>query len=41
MRPSDDATPLAELRRNFVAALAVLGVVSLGAFAVVTLLDWL
>jgi hypothetical protein len=41
MRPSDDATPLAELRRNFVAALAVLSVVSVGAFVVAALLDWL
>jgi hypothetical protein len=41
MRPSDDATPLSELRRNFVAALAVFVVVGLGAVATVALLDWI
>jgi succinate dehydrogenase hydrophobic anchor subunit len=37
LQHSDD-TPLAELKRNFVAALAVLVVVSFGAFCVVALL---
>jgi hypothetical protein len=41
MRRFDDATPLSELRRNFVAALAVLSVVGLGAVATVTLLQWI
>jgi hypothetical protein len=33
-------TPLSELRRNFVAAAAMLFVVGLGALAVVSLLDY-
>jgi hypothetical protein len=37
----DDSTPLAGLRRNFVAALAVFVVVGLGAFATMALLDWI
>ena len=41
MHRSDDRTPLVELKRNFLAALAVLGVVGIGAVAFVTLLDWL
>jgi hypothetical protein len=39
MRPSDDTTPLAELRRNAIAALVVLGVVGIGAFAFMALRD--
>ena len=39
VRP-DDNTPLSELRRNAVAAVAVFVVVGLGAFAFVALLDW-
>jgi hypothetical protein len=37
--PRDDNTPLRELRRNVVAAVAVF-VVVLGAFGVVALLQW-
>jgi hypothetical protein len=39
MPRSDDNTPLAELRRNVVAALAVFLVVGLGALVFVTLLE--
>jgi hypothetical protein len=39
-RSDDDTTPLAELRRKFVAALAVLCVVSIGVLAVVSVLHW-
>jgi hypothetical protein len=37
---ADDRTPLAELRKNFVAALAVLIVVGFGALCVVILSSW-
>lgn len=40
MPTTDDNTPLAELRRNAVAAAVVFVVVGLGAFAFVALVDW-
>jgi hypothetical protein len=39
MQRFEDTTPLAELRKNFLAALAVFVVVGLGAFAYVALIN--
>jgi cytochrome b len=41
MQISDDTTPLRELRRNVVAAVAVFVAVGIGAVAFVTFFDWI